>query len=88
MSKENNVNGNTNNNGEEQKPKLTLKERIKKIPFKKVLKVAGIIGGSVAGTIVLGKVMGPKEAYYPEYDDTPFDGGCGEVPPEETKPEA
>jgi len=88
MSKENNANGNTNTNGENTKPKLTLKERIKKIPFKKVLKVAGIIGGSVAGTIILGKVVGPKELDYPEYGDAPFDDSNGAYPPEEQKPEA
>ena len=65
---------NANTNGENGKQTLTLIERIKRIPVKKVLKVAGIIGGSIAGTIVLGKITSPKELDYTDYDDAPFDG--------------
>lgn len=55
--------------------KLTIKERLKKIPVKKVLKVVGIGAGAVIGTMILGKVLNPKDEYYQELEEVPFDEG-------------
>lgn len=65
---ENNMNNNQTPETENEN-KITFKDRIKKIPVKKVCKTAGIIAGTLLAAVVIGKVKATDEPDIPDEDD-------------------
>ncbi len=65
---ENNMNNNQTPETENEN-KITLKDRIKKIPVKKVLKAAGIVAGVLFAGTVIGKIKADHSPDIPDDED-------------------